>query len=165
MAVSTGAGIRLLDHEVRLLDSDQTVNLQKTYAGKVILIVNTASQCLFTRQYAGLEGLYTENRERGLVVLGFPSNDFGEQEPGAEAQIQAFCRLNYPVQFPLFAKTHVRKGIAAPLFQGLAGAAGRYPKWNFHKYLLDRQGRLAADFLSWTSPRGRTLRRAIERLL
>lgn len=155
----------LLDHEVRRLGSDEVVNLKQAYAGKVVLIVNTASKCAFTGQYEGLEALYAKYRERGLVVLGFPSNDFGGQEPGSEQQIQDFCRLTYSVQFPMFAKTHVKKGQADPLFRGLAEAAGRYPKWNFHKYLLDRDGRLVDNYLSFTSPQSDTIVEAIEGLL
>ena len=155
----------LLDHEVRRLGSDEVVNLKEAYAGKVVLVVNTASKCAFTGQYEGLEALYAKYRDRGLVILGFPSNDFGNQEPGTEQQIQDFCRLTYGVGFPMFAKTQVREGNADPLFQGLAAAAGRYPKWNFHKYLIDREGRMADDFLSWTSPQTGTIVDALERLL
>jgi glutathione peroxidase len=159
----TAAG--LLDHEARRLGSDEAVNLNDEYAGKVVLIVNTASKCAFTGQYEGLEALYARYKDRGLVVLGFPSNDFGGQEPGTEQQIQEFCRLTYSVKFPMFGKTHVKEGQADPLFRGLAEAAGRYPKWNFHKYLLDREGRLVDDYLSWTSPQSDTVIEAIERLL
>lgn len=159
------SGVPLLDHEVRRLGSDEVVNLKNAYAGKVVLIVNTASKCAFTGQYEGLEALYAKYQDRGFVVLGFPSNDFGNQEPGTEQQIQDFCRLTYSVKFPMFAKTQVRKGKADPLFTGLAEAAGRYPKWNFHKYLLDREGRLVDDYLSFTSPQSRTIVGAIEELL
>jgi glutathione peroxidase len=155
----------LLDHEVRRLDSDEIVNLKEAYTGKVVLVVNTASKCAFTDQYEGLEALYAKYRDRGLVVLGFPSNDFGNQEPGSEQQIKDFCRLTYSVKFPMFAKTSVRKGNADPLFEGLASAAGRYPKWNFHKYLIDREGRMVDNFLSFTSPESGTLIKAIERTL
>lgn len=155
----------LLDHDVRLLGSDDVVNLQEAYAGKVVLIVNTASKCAFTDQYEGLEALYAKYRERGLVVLGFPSNDFGGQEPGSEAQIKDFCRLTYSVKFPMFAKTTVKKGKADPLFTGLAEAAGRYPKWNFHKYLVGRDGRLVDNYLSFTAPDSGRLTNAIEALL
>jgi glutathione peroxidase len=158
-------GRHLLDHETRRLGSDEVVNLKEAYAGKVVLIVNTASKCAFTGQYEGLEALYAGYRDRGLVVLGFPSNDFGGQEPGTEQQIQDFCRLTYGVKFPMFAKTQVREGKADPLFQGLAEAAGRYPKWNFHKYLIDRDGRMVDDYLSWTSPQSASVVEAIERLL
>jgi glutathione peroxidase len=155
----------LLDHEVRRLNSDETVNLADAYSGKVVLVVNTASRCAFTDQYEGLEALYATYRDRGLVVLGFPSNDFGNQEPGSEKEIQDFCRLTYSVRFPMFAKTTVTKERADPLFKGLGEAAGRYPKWNFHKYLLDREGRLVDNYLSQTSPQSRTLVDAIESLL
>lgn len=164
-AEPVAAGQHLLDHEVRRLNSDERVNLKEAYAGKVVLVVNTASKCGFTGQYEGLEALYARYGERGLVVVGFPSNDFAGQEPGTEAQIQEFCRLTYSVRFPMFEKVGVRKGAAHPLFEGLAEAAGRYPKWNFHKYLVDREGRLVDDFLSITSPESGRLVEAIERLL
>ena len=155
----------VLDVEVRRLSSDQVVNLKQEYAGKVVLIVNTASRCAFTDQYEGLEALHAEYRERGLVVLGFPSNDFGAQEPGTEARIRDFCRLTYGVKFPMFAKTHVREGTADPLFTALGETAGRYPQWNFHKYLVDRDGRLVDDYPSITPPQGKTIVSAVERLL
>lgn len=155
----------LLNVDVRRLGSDEVVNLKQVYGGKVILIVNTASKCAFTGQYEGLEALYAKYRERGLVVLGFPSNDFGAQEPGTEAEIKDFCRLTYSVKFPMFAKTRVKKGQAGPLFKSLAEAAGRYPKWNFHKYLLDREGRLVDNYLSFTSPQSATIVGAVEKLL
>lgn len=164
-AHSAPTGGHLLDHELRRLNSDERVNLKEAYAGKVVLVVNTASKCGFTGQYEGLEALYARYGERGLVVLGFPSNDFAGQEPGTEAQIQDFCRLTYSVRFPMFEKVSVRKGSAHPLYQGLAEAAGRYPKWNFHKYLVDREGRLVDDFLTITSPQSGRMVEAIERLL
>jgi glutathione peroxidase len=155
----------LLDFDARRLGSDETVNLREAYGGKVVLIVNTASKCAFTGQYEGLEELYATYRDRGLVVLGFPSNDFGGQEPGSEAQIRDFCRLTYSVKFPMFAKTAVKKGNADALFTALAEAAGRYPKWNFHKYLLDRDGRVVGDYLSFTSPQSANIVDAVEKLL
>ena len=155
----------LLDHDVRRLNSDEVINLREAYAGKVVLVVNTASKCAFTGQYEGLEALYAQYRDRGLVVLGFPSNDFGGQEPGTEQQIRDFCRLTYSVKFPMFAKTQVKKGRADPFFAGLAETAGRYPKWNFHKYLIDREGRLVDDYLSFTSPQSDAVVSAIEGLL
>jgi len=162
---STAACSDLLDHEVRKLGSEQRVNLCEEYAGKVVLVVNTASKCAYTPQYEGLEALHEKYRDRGLVVLGFPSNDFGAQEPGTEKQIQDFCRLTYSVKFPMFAKTRVSEANADALYQGLGTAAGRYPRWNFHKYLLDREGKLVADFSSATKPESETLIRAIEALL
>jgi len=155
----------LLDHDTRRLGSEETVNLKETYGGKVVLVVNTASKCAFTGQYEGLEALYAKYRDRGLVVLGFPSNDFGGQEPGTEAQIKDFCRLTYSVKFPMFAKTQVKKGAADPLFRSLGEAAGRYPKWNFHKYLIARDGRLVDNYLSWTSPQSDRIVKAVEELL
>jgi len=162
----TGAdGKPLLDVVVRTLNGKQEVNLAQTYHGKVILIVNTASKCGFTPQYDGLEKLYAEYKDRGLVVLGFPSNDFANQEPGTEKQIQEFCRLTYGVKFPMFGKTRVRKSNADPLYRRLGEAAGKYPSWNFHKYLIDRQGRLVASYSSFTKPLSKRLVRRIESLL
>ncbi|MEJ2440131.1 MAG: glutathione peroxidase [Gammaproteobacteria bacterium] len=161
----TPDGKPLLDVVVRRLNDQQAVNLAQDYRDKVLLIVNTASQCAFTSQYEGLEQLYARYRARGLVVLGFPSNDFANQEPGDEADIQQFCRLTYGVKFPMFAKTRVRKGDADPLYQRLGEAAGEYPQWNFHKYLVDRQGRLVASFASGTRPGNKKLQDLIESLL
>jgi glutathione peroxidase len=165
LQATTAPAADLLDHDVRRLGSDETVNLKKAYGGQVILVVNTASKCAFTDQYEGLEALYETYGDKGLVVLGFPSNDFGGQEPGTEKQIQNFCRLTYSIKFPMFAKTSVREGKADRFFTELAEAAGRYPKWNFHKYLIDRDGRLVADYLSFTSPQSSSLIKAIEALL
>jgi len=155
----------LLDHTAEKLVSGEPVNLCDAYSGKVVFIVNTASKCAFTPQYEALEGLYEKYREKGLVVLGFPSNDFGHQEPGSEEQIREFCRMTYGVQFPMFSKTRVVKSNADPLFRSLGDAAGRYPSWNFHKYLIDRQGRLARDFPSSTSPADSRFVEEIEKLL
>ncbi len=154
-----------LDVTVRKLNQEHSVKLCDEYAGKVVLVVNTASKCAFTPQYEGLEELYRTYRERGLVVLGFPSNDFGRQEPGSEKQIQNFCRLTYGVQFPMFEKTAVSRGSAGPLYRSLAAAAGEYPRWNFHKYLLDRRGKLVGSFASSVEPQSDELVRAIESLL
>ena len=154
-----------LDFHKRELAGEQVVHLCEAYRGKVVLIVNTASKCAFTSQYEGLEDLYTRYRDQGLAVLGFPSNDFGGQEPGSEQQIKDFCRLTYSVGFPMFEKTHARKGQADPLYERLATLAGEYPKWNFHKYLIGRDGRLAGSYSSFTGPRSKKLVRAIEALL
>ncbi|HYN77300.1 MAG TPA: glutathione peroxidase [Lamprocystis sp. (in: g-proteobacteria)] len=156
----------LLDLSVRQLAGEESVNLCEAYRGKVILIVNTASKCGFTPQYEGLEALYRKYKDRGLVVLGFPSNDFMKQEPGSEAEIQSFCRLTYSVEFPMFEKVSVTKGSAAPLFERLAAAGAPYPKWNFYKYLIDRDGNLVDHFVSLTAPNeGGKIDRAIEKLL
>lgn len=154
-----------LDFQLRRLAGDDQVRLCDAYQGQVILMVNTASKCGFTGQYEGLEALYRKYGERGFVVLGFPSNDFGNQEPGTEEQIQEFCRLTYSVEFPMFEKIRVKKGVASPLFQHLAEQTGVYPKWNFYKYLIDRQGQVVAAFSSMTGPENRKMVQAIERLL
>lgn len=155
----------LLDLDVRRLAGEEVVNLCEAYKGKVILVVNTASKCGFTPQYEGLEALYRNYKDRGLVVLGFPSNDFMNQEPGSEQEIARFCRLTYSVEFPMFEKVSVKKGSAAPLFERLAAAGAAYPKWNFYKYLIDRDGRLVDYYSSITSPESGKLVSAIERLL
>ena len=142
----------LLDQDFRRLATDEVVNLGEAYAGKVILVVNTASKCGNTPQYEGLEKLYEEYQDEGLVVLGFPSNDFFGQEPGTEEEIQEFCRLTYGIRFPMFEKVTVKEGSAHPFFDRLAAAAGTYPTWNFHKYLIGRDGRLIAEFSPRTKP-------------
>jgi glutathione peroxidase len=155
----------VLDFEKRRLAGDEVVRLCDAYAGQVILVVNTASKCAFTGQYEGLEALYRRYKDRGFVVLGFPSNDFGNQEPGTEQQIQQFCRLTYSVEFPMFEKTRVKKGVADPMFELLAQEAGAYPKWNFYKYLIDRNGKVVDYFSSVTSPESNKVVSAIEGLL
>ena len=154
-----------LDFELRRLNSSERVRLCDAYLGQVILIVNTASKCGFTGQYEGLEAIYRQYRDRGFVVLGFPSNDFMGQEPGTEKEISDFCRLTYSVEFPMFEKTPVAKGKAGPLFQRLAELGGGYPKWNFYKYLIDRNGNLVESWSSLTSPESTKVTGAIERLL
>jgi len=155
----------LLDQDFRRLASDEVVNLAETYGGKVVLVVNTASKCGNTPQYEGLEKLYDEYGEQGLVVLGFPSNDFFGQEPGTEEEIQEFCRLTYGVKFPMFEKVTVKEGEAHPFFDDLAAAAGTYPTWNFHKYLVGRDGRLIAEFSPRTNPYDEALVSSIEKAL
>jgi glutathione peroxidase len=152
----------LLDQDFRRLASDDVVNLQAAYGGKVVLVVNTASRCGNTPQYEGLEKLYEQYGEQGLVVLGFPSNDFFGQEPGSEEEIQEFCRLTYGVRFPMFEKVSVKEGEAHPFYQQLAAAAGTYPTWNFHKYLIGRDGRLIAEFSPRTKPEDDKLVASIE---
>ena len=155
----------LLDHQMRYLASKDQANLCEAYDGKVLLMVNTASKCGNTRQYDGLEALYEEYGDRGLVVLGFPSNDFMGQEPGTEEEIQEFCRLTYGVEFPMFEKISVKEGNAHPLYESLAKAAGTYPSWNFHKYLVGRDGKLIAEFSPRTQPNDDGLVSAIEQAL
>ena len=142
----------LLDQNFRRLASEDTVNLCEAYSGKVILVVNTASKCGNTPQYDGLEKLYSEYGDQGLVVLGFPSNDFMGQEPGTEEQIEEFCRLTYGVDFPMFEKTTVKGDDANPFFVALADSSGTYPTWNFHKYLIGRDGQYIAEFSPRTKP-------------
>ena len=132
------------------------------YAGKVVLVVNTASQCGYTPQYEGLEALYRKYRARGLVVLGFPSNDFGGQEPGSNKDIASFCVNQYAVDFPVFAKTQLKKN---PLYADLTKATGTAPHWNFHKYLVGRDGKQVASFDTRVEPGDPKLVAAIERLL
>ena len=132
------------------------------YAGQVVLIVNTASQCGYTPQYEGLEALYRKYRSRGFVVLGFPSNDFGDQELGSNKEIASFCVNQYAVDFPMFAKTALR---ANALYQELARATGQAPRWNFHKYLVDRSARQVHSFATQVEPNDPKLIAIIERLL
>jgi glutathione peroxidase len=155
----------VLDFEKRRLASDEVVRLCDAYQGQVILVVNTASKCGFTGQYEGLEAIYRKYKDRGFVVLGFPSNDFANQEPGSEEQISQFCRLTYSVEFPMFEKTQVSKSSADPFYQRLAEEGGGYPKWNFYKYLIDRNGKVVDRFSSFTSPESGKLTSAIENLL
>jgi glutathione peroxidase len=135
------------------------------YAGQVILVVNTASYCGFTKQYKGLEELYALYKDKGLVVLGFPSNDFGSQEPGTAKEIAAFCANTYGVKFPMFAKSHVRGDEANPLHVELARLSGSTPKWNFHKYLIARDGKTVTARTSLTGPMDKDFTEDIEKLL
>lgn len=135
------------------------------YAGKVILVVNTASYCGFTNQYEGLEGLYAKYGSKGLVVLGFPSNDFGQQEPGSSKEIADFCYNTYGVKFPMFAKSVVSGKEPNPLFANLIKITGKAPAWNFHKYLIDRHGNVVTNFGSKTTPNDKQLVSAVEKAL
>ncbi|TLS73973.1 glutathione peroxidase [Mariprofundus erugo] len=155
----------LLDYSVHTLVDHRPVRLCDAFRGRVLLVVNTASKCAFTPQYESLEKLYATYRPGGLVVLGFPSNDFGQQEPGSEQDIHQFCRMTYDVQFPMFAKTTVRGSDADPLYKALAAAAGESPAWNFHKYLIGRDGKLIASFASAVAPFDRRLIQAVEKAL
>ena len=152
---------KTLDFTKRYLASEQSVHLCEAYAGKVLLVVNTASYCGFTGQFRGLEDLYQKYRTAGLVVLGFPSNDFF-QEPRSEDNVKTFCSLTYNVKFPMFEKTRVAKRHADPFYKALANQSGDYPRWNFHKYLLDRQGNVVASYGSSVKPDDESLILAIE---
>jgi glutathione peroxidase len=150
----------LLDRSMTTL-ADQPQSLCE-YQGKVLLVVNTASHCGYTPQYDGLEALNRKYRDRGLVVLGFPMNDFGAQEPGSNKEISTFCVNQYAIDFPMFAKTSLKTN---PLYADLAKSAGSVPRWNFHKYLVDRSGRQVQSFESAVEPDDPKLLAAIEKLL
>jgi glutathione peroxidase len=141
----------LLKHSFASLQKHEPQSLCQ-WQGKVLLVVNTATYCGFTSQYDGLEKLYARLKERGLVVLGFPSNDFGDQEPGSGQEIADFCRLTYGVQFPMFAKASVVGANASAFHRQLAAASGQAPQWNFHKYLIDRRGKQVLSFASRVKP-------------
>ncbi len=155
----------LLDQNYRTLAGKTAVNLKESYGGEVILVVNTASKCGFTPQYEGLEALQRKYAARGFTVLGFPSNDFMGQEPGEEAQIKEFCTLTYGVKFPMFEKVHVKGDETTPLYRELAKETGVSPGWNFHKYLIARDGTVVATFPSKVKPDDAALVAAIEREL
>ena len=154
-----------LDFHMRPLNDGQPVHLCDVMNGKVVLVVNTASKCAYTPQYDGLEKLHERYRERGLIVAGFPSNDFAGQEPGTEKQILDFCRLTYAVDFPMFEKVRVKGAEADPFYRHLASVTGEQPRWNFHKYLIDREGRVVASFPSQVTPDDKRLVNKIEELL
>ncbi|HXH18273.1 MAG TPA: glutathione peroxidase [Chitinophagales bacterium] len=140
------------------------------YKGKVLLIVNTASQCGFTPQLASLEKIYRKYKDRGFEILGFPSNDFGSQEPLEGNAIADFCRENYEVTFPVFGKVHVKGKDACDLYKFLSdkklnGKVSSIPRWNFHKYLIDKEGRVVDYFYTITTPDAPRLTRKIEKLL
>ncbi len=153
----------LLDHKLQDLDG-KPVDLCQ-FSGKVVVAVNTASYCGFTPQYKGLEALYQKYRNQGLVVVGFPANDFGRQEPGSNQEIKDFCELTYGVKFPMMEKTSVVPGKANPLFSELARMTGEQPKWNFHKYVISRDGKRAFSYPSSVTPDSEELVRRIEALL
>lgn len=154
----------LLNHSLTNLQDGKPMSLCQ-YQGKVILVVNTASYCGFTSQYDGLEKLYARLKDKGLVVLGFPSNDFGEQEPGSNEQIADFCRLTYGVEFPMVGKTVVKGKNAHPFYLQLAEITDSRPKWNFHKYLIDRSGTRVVAYGSMTKPDDKALLRQIDEFL
>ncbi|MEO7495660.1 MAG: glutathione peroxidase [Massilia sp.] len=135
------------------------------YAGKVVLVVNTASYCGYTSQYEGLEKLYAKYGPKGLVILGFPSNDFGQQEPGSSKEIADFCYNTYGVKFPMFSKSSVKGSAANPLFASLIKSTGEEPKWNFTKYLIDRNGKVIDHFPSKVTPQDKQVVSKIEQAL
>lgn len=141
----------LLKHVKRKLNSQETVNLCQEYNGKAVLFVNTASYCGFTPQFEGLETLYEKYQDEGLVVLGFPSHDFN-QEDKDEAKTAELCQLTYGVKFPMFEPLHVKGDDADPLYRMLAKNSGTVPKWNFYKYLLSSDGNSLKAYTSYTKP-------------
>ncbi len=156
----------VLEHRYRPLAGREPVDLQATYGGQVLLVVNTASKCGLAPQFEALERLHARYGPQGFSVLGFPSGDFKEQEFEDEAQIQEFCTLTYGVRFPMFERVHVIGERATPLFRDLAaGSGGSVPQWNFHKYLVGRDGRVLADWGSRTDPEDPAIVDAIERAL
>ena len=140
-------------------------NICETYGGKVLLVTNVASHCGFTPQYEGLEQLYRDNKDKGLVVLGFPSGDFKQQEFESDAQIAEFCKLNFGVSFPMFSRSSVKGEKANPLFKKLIAETGKEPGWNFNKYLVGRDGHVIAHFDSKVEPDSPELKKAIEMAL
>jgi glutathione peroxidase len=154
----------LLQHTFPRLQDESPQSLCQ-FSGQVILVVNTASYCGFTRQYDGLERLYDRYKAQGFVVLGFPSNDFGQQEPDSNKKIADFCRNTYGVKFPMFGKSSVRGTDANPLFKQLGKQTGDTPSWNFHKYLISRDGNQVLSFGSQIAPESKTMTEAIEKML
>ena len=153
----------LYEIPVRTIDGqDATLN---DHQGEVLLVVNVASKCGLTPQYEGLEKLYADLKGKGLVVVGFPSNDFGEQEPGSSKEIADFCRLTYGVEFPMMGKTVVKGKDANPFYLQLAQFTGSQPKWNFHKYLINRDTRQVLAFGSSTTPDDPALIKKIDEFL
>ena len=153
----------ILNHTFDRLQDEKPQSLCQ-YAGKVVLVVNTASFCGFTSQYKGLEALNTKYKDQGLVVLGFPSNDFA-QEKGSNKEIAEFCESTFGVKFPMFTKTQVTGDGAAPLFKQLTAQTGQKPRWNFHKYLIGRDGQVIDQYNSMIGPESKTLVSAIDKAL
>jgi glutathione peroxidase len=164
LAAGTASCPAVLDYTFNSLQTGKAESLCQ-YRGKVLLIVNTASYCGYTHQYEGLEALYRKYKDRGLVVLGFPTNDFGEQEPGNNKEIAEFCRLTYGVQFPMFEKSSIKSIKSNPLFAELVSRTGKSPQWNFHKYLVDRDGNRVTSFGTRVEPESQELVSALEKLL
>ena len=161
---SAACEVPLLDKTLpRLVGGEE--NLCDAYAGKVVLVVNTASKCGYTPQYEGLEALYKAHKDRGLVVLGFPSDQFAGQEYADDAEIAKFCKLNYGVTFPMYRKSDVKGDNANPLFKALTAATGEAPSWNFNKYLISRDGKTVTHFGSKVKPESAELVKAIEAAL
>ena len=153
----------ILDSNLRLLDSDDELNLCE-YSGNVILVVNVASRCGYTPQYAGLQRLYTKFKDEGLMVIGIPSRDFF-QEYSAESKVAEFCSTEYGVEFPMFATAKVKGKKAHPFYKKLIAASGKEPKWNFAKYLIGRDGKVIEHYKSSVTPESERLVSAIQAVL
>jgi glutathione peroxidase len=151
-------------HDLTTNTIDGKPQALSAYKGKVLLVVNTASECGNTPQYGPLEQLYESYRDKGLVVLGFPSNDFGGQEPGTEAEIKKFCTLNYKVTFPMFAKVKTKGEGKSPVYQFLTAKHGE-PKWNFHKYLVGKDGQVVRAFAAKVQPDDPEIKGAVDAAL
>lgn len=166
-AVAAAAGGPAGAHAFSFTDIDGEPMPLERFAGKAMLVVNTASRCGFTRQYSGLQELWSAYRDRGLVVIGVPSNDFGQQEPGSNAAIKDFCEVNWNIDFPLAEKSVVRGPQAHPFYAWARSELGdtNAPRWNFHKYLVAPDGRLVQAFASGIEPDSAELREAVERVL
>jgi len=163
-AASAASCPAVLKHTFKRLQDEAPQDLCQ-YAGKVVLVVNTASYCGYTKQYEGLEKLYAKYGPKGLVILGFPSNDFGQQEPGNAKEIADLCYNTYGVKFPMFAKTGVTGNGANPLHATLTKATGKAPAWNFTKYLIDRNGKVLEHYPSKVTPDDKQLVSRIEQAL
>ena len=163
-SVAPAACPAILQHEFPRLQDDAPQNLCQ-YAGKVVLVVNTASYCGFTSQYEGLEALYAKYQGKGLVVLGFPSNEFGKQEPGSSKEIADFCFNTYGVKFPMFSKSEVKGANRNALYADLFKATRAEPKWNFNKFLIDRNGKVVANYPSNVEPDNSNLVATVEKAL
>ncbi len=165
-AATLGKCPAILDHRFASLQGKPQDLCQ--YRGKVVLVVNTASYCGYTEQYAGLQALYDKYRKRGLVVLGFPANDFGKQEPGSNAEVADFCERTFKVKFPMIEKTSVVPASGAQanaVYELLFKATGERPKWNFHKFLVARDGTNVKSFSSRVAPQSDTFVAEVEALL
>lgn len=160
---NSGSCPTILDHRFMSLQGKPQDFCQ--YRGKVLLVVNTASYCGYTEQYQGLQALYDQYQQRGLVVVGFPANDFGRQEPGSNAEVADFCERTFKVKFPMIEKTSVVGGQANPLFEALFKVTGERPKWNFHKFLIARDGATVKSFSSRVTPGSDAFKADIEKLL
>ena len=155
----------LFDFKINTINGDE-LNLS-TYKGKTVLIVNVASNCGFTKQYDDLQNLYDTYREKGLVILGIPSNQFGGQEPGSEDEIKDFCKTNFNITFPMTSKYDVKGENAHPIFLWAKKSFGNstVPKWNFHKILVNKNGKIVDTFASFTNPKSNKIIKKIEDIL